>query len=215
VAPVGLGADRVALKRRVGRVGSLRRRRAFSPSGGERISLNSTEQTVKKSKSPRCPGLPERVLRVSAIRLLSQRPRQEQGHPGRHQQEAGHRGHGDADHQRLGDVLLAVLAAVPPVLSHPTPAAKGSDPKSPSGITLQNIFLFKIIIKFEPKDQKKGQIMHLIMFRINIFFKLESYFCKCKGLRGKVGKAPPTPSGGHGHQVTGSGSPRQGDGVAE
>lgn len=80
---------------------------------------------------------PQRVFGILSVVLLSQRSGQEEDDPGRHHQETGHGGDGDADHQRLGDVLLAVLAAVPPVLSNTTPAAHvtSSTPKNTARVS--------------------------------------------------------------------------------
>lgn len=86
--------------------------------------MNTDIKLEFKQSDKWCHCSPQWVLCVLPVILLSQCPRQEEDDPCRHHEETNHRGDGDAHHQRLGNILLAVLTTIPPVLSNPAPAAK-------------------------------------------------------------------------------------------
>lgn len=78
--------------------------------------------------------LPQRILRVVFVVLISQHSGEEKDDSGGNEQEASDRADGDADHKRLGDVFLTVFTTIPPVLPNATPA---------------HIFILYLILKTE------------------------------------------------------------------
>lgn len=63
----------------------------------------------------------------------------EEDHSRRHEDKSNHGGDGDADHQGLRHKLFAVLATIPPVLTHPAPGTRCG--QAPDGITLLKVTL--------------------------------------------------------------------------
>lgn len=133
--------------------------------------------------------LPQRILRVVFVVLVSKRSRQEEDDSRGNEQEASDGADGDANHERLRDVFLAVFTTVPPILPNTTPTHTHTRVKQNTHTLPQlQLIMFSWHLYLFSKEQNnlaswkkhfnslnKGTITHFVL-NYKVFIKLKWYY---------------------------------------